>query len=137
MAAVAAICLTASAHAGALDCRPAEGGDYRDPLGRDGLSALICPLPKPGQAVVIVTDTSLSWPVLMTSTGTVSFEDEMLGNTLDLPGLPYFNPAQDQVVHFTDPERLFISVTTSDPVTLSPARVWVRIDTLTGHLATW
>ena len=85
--------------------------------------------------MVIVTDPSLSWPVLMTLALTISFEEDMLGTKLGLPGLPYFNSELDQVVHFTDPEGLFISVTTSDPVTLAPARVWLRVDTLTGRLA--
>jgi len=135
VAALAAICLTTIAHGGVLDCRPAEANDYSDPLNRSGLSTVICPLPQPDKSLVIVTDPSLSWPVLMTPTQTVSFEEYILGNKVGLTGLPYFNPAQDQVVHFTDPERLFISVTTSDPVTLAPARVWLRVDTLTGRLA--
>ncbi|MEP4627190.1 MAG: hypothetical protein ABJZ90_15860 [Paracoccaceae bacterium] len=135
VAALAAIFLTTTAHGGVLDCHPAGASDYSDPLSRDGLSAVICHLPEPGLALVIVTDPSLSWPVLMTPTQTVSFEEDMLGNKLGLPGLPYFNPELDQVVHFTDPERLFISVTTSDPVTFAPARVWLRVDTLTGRLA--
>ncbi|MEM7216629.1 MAG: hypothetical protein AAF423_13905 [Pseudomonadota bacterium] len=71
----------------------------------------------------------------MTPTQTVSFENDILGNGLGLQGLPYFNPEQDQVVHFTEPERLFISVTISDPATLSPSRVWLRVDVLTGNIA--
>lgn len=134
MAALAAICLTTAAYGGVLDCRPAGEGDYSDPLGRDGLSTVICHLPEPGEALVIVTDPSLSWPVLITPTQTVSFEEDMLGNKLALPGLPYFNPDLDQVIRFNNPERLFISFTTSDPATLAPARVWLRVDTRTGRL---
>ncbi|MGZ2257446.1 hypothetical protein [Roseobacter sp. A03A-229] len=98
------------------------------------MSMVICDLPKPGEALVIVTDPSLSWPVLLTPTQTISFEEDVLGGKLELAGLPYFNPELDQVVHFADPERLFISVTISDPTTLATARVWLRVDTLTGRL---
>ena len=134
MAALAAICLTTTAHGGVLDCRPAGASDYSDPLSRDSLSTVICQLPEPGQALVIVTDPSLSWPVLVTPTKTVSFEEDMLGNQLGLSGLHYFNPELDQVIQFADPERLFISLTTSDPVTLAPAKIWLRVDTLNGRL---
>lgn len=132
---LAAIFLSTAAYGGVLDCRPAGARDYSDPFKRDGLSTVICHLPEPGEALVIVTDPSLSWPVLITPTQTVSFEEDMLGNKLGLPGLPYFNPELNQVVHFTDPERLFISFTSSDPITLAPVRVWLRVDTLTGRLS--
>lgn len=135
VAALTAICWSPAAHSGVLDCRPASKSDYIDPLNREGWSATICHLPQPGLALVIVTDPSLSWPVLLTPTQTVSFENDILGNGLGLQGLPYFNPEQDQVVHFTEPERLFISVTISDPATLSPSRVWLRVDVLTGNIA--
>lgn len=135
VAALAVICLATTAHGEVLDCRSADASDYSDPLNRNGLSTVICALPKPGHALVIVTDPSLSWPVLMTPTQSISFEENMLDNKLGLPGLPYFDPVQDQVVHFTEPERLFISITTSDPATLAPARVWLRVDTRTGRIA--
>jgi len=129
-----AVCLATTAYGGVLDCQLASASDYSDPLNRDGLSAVICRLPEPGQALVIVTDSNLSWPVLMTPTQTISFEEDILSSKLGLAGLPYFNPTQDKVVHFADPERLFISLTISDPVTLAPARVWLRVDTLMGRL---
>lgn len=135
MAALAAICLTTAAYGDMLDCRPAGASDYSDPLSRDGLSTVICDLPEPGEVLLIVTDPNLSWPVLITPKQTVSFEEDMLGNKLGIPGLPYFNPELDQVILFTDPERLFISFTINDPITLDPARVWLRIDTLTGRLS--
>ena len=135
MVVLASVCLCTTAQGGVLNCRAAGEEEYNDPLGRDGLSTEICRLPKPGRALVIVSDQSLSWPVLIAPTQTISFEEDMLSNKLGFSGLPFFNSAQDHVVYFDEPERLFISVTTNDPVSLAPVRVWLRIDTATGQLA--
>jgi hypothetical protein len=113
----------------ALDCAPAAVEAIDDPLGRDGLGALRCPLPGGRGVLVLVSDENLSWPVLETESGRTSFEEALLSDVgLVGPGLPYVGYGDDRLL-FTedDPPRVLIEYATTDPSTGRRGARWLAI----------
>ena len=128
-----AACVSAAGETRAVACGPAPPLTYADPLARPGLSVLSCPLPQAGSRLLIVTDPSISWPVLIEDGAATSFEGQV--QDASLPGLPFFDPAADRVLWQTDPSPLIlISLTTSEPSTNAPIRLWLALDPQTAAL---
>lgn len=113
-----------------LACGPAAPAAVADPLGRDGLSARECPLPDGGGALLIVSDDSVSWPVLATPAGRVSFEQAILDDPAMIgPGLPYARPERDAALFAPGPPaRVLIEFSSTAPDTLARSSRWLAID---------
>jgi hypothetical protein len=111
-----------------IDCAPAEAEAIADPLDRSGLEGMYCALPEAG-GVLIVTDENLSWPVLVSPSGRVSFEEALLSDiALVGPGLPQVRLGTDRVLLATDPPaRALIEFSSADPATLAPRSRWLAI----------
>jgi len=110
-----------------LDCRELSAGAVPDPLSRDGLAGVDCALPDGTGSVMIVSDENISWPVIVRSGRSISFEDYLLGNAGLLgPGLAYFDPEPGAVLFDdTPPGRVLIRFQSSDPVTLERSVRWL------------
>jgi hypothetical protein len=126
----AALAVTA-AHAAEpqhLACAEVAAEAVVDLLGRDGLSAVECPLPDGAGSVQIVSDENVSWPVLLGGPAPVSFEDALLERVADFGGSFHFRPAEDAVrLQLGPPRMLFVRFAVSDPVTLEPGARWVAV----------
>jgi hypothetical protein len=128
-AALAAAVAAAAAEPRALACGEAAADRIQDPLGRDGLAAVECPLPDGKGSVLIVSDDTISWPVIVRSDGRTSLEEALLGDIALLgPGQPYFQPGEGAVLYAEGPPgRLLVRFSSSDPVTLAPQTRWLVV----------
>lgn len=125
LAVVAVLAACAAAALGPVVSACAESRGAHD--GRDGLSILTCPSEVEGIAVLIVTDPSVSWPVVRRDGQEASLEQAMLDGASGAEGLWFFEPSMDSV--WFSGEDAVASFTTSDPVSLAPGRTYVAIDT--------
>ena len=119
-------------------CVALTEGQIQDPEARPGLSGLRCADPyAAGDALLLVTDENMSWPLLERGGQRQSFEQVVLDDRSLLgPGFFYFAASRDRVIWRGPPApAVVISFSGADTVTLAPLQRWLAIDLKRGAVA--